>query len=471
MGHLNDGASRQLRRRIQQIECEIVRLLCDEPDWLDTHDSASLRWALSLARLTRIKNPDISLGHASDRYRAELYALLSEALLNGINKEKIKELLPSITVLAKKERRDLLSLFSLLTPEILDEAVRRRPLALTMSGGGGTAFVFVGALYALEESGITPSVISGSSMGAILGAYRARTKHFSFDGVDALVEKTSWGKIAQSYSGPSRFGVPATFRLYLRDVVGHEFEYEDRFMRLKDLEIPLRVCVAGLCSQSKEYDEELAAYAHAFDENPKEKSRKSKSVISLILDFAQKPLKAVYLGGDELTAEFDVLDAIGFSAAIPGIFHYDIMRNDPRMIALVSNLFAKEGIFRLIDGGFVDNLPMQEAINAVAEGICDGYDPFALALDSFSPGFNRHILFYPLMRFATENSRVGHEASDLTIFFREVLSPINLVPTKKTFQYAIDHGHREFSAHLPFIRKMVGPIPDPSWLKESLIKN
>lgn len=466
MGHLNDGASKQLRRRIQQIECEIVRLLCEDPDWLEPNDSASLRWALSLARLTKIKGADISLGHASDRYRAELFALLSSSISYRVNKEKLKELIPSITVLAKKERRDLLSLFSLLSPDALDDATRRRPLALTLSGGGGTAYVFVGALYALEECGIVPSVISGSSMGAILGAYRARTRNFSFDGVDALVEKTSWGKIAQAYSGPSRFGVPATFRLYLRDVVGHEFERDGSFMRLKDLAIPLRVCVAGLSSQATIRDEELQAYAHAFDQAAQEKSKKDKSVISLILDFAQKPLKAIYLGKDALTAEFDVLDAIGFSAAIPGIFHYDIMRNDPRMIALVSNLFAKEGVFRLIDGGFVDNLPMQEAINAVADGVCEGYDPFALALDSFSPGFNRHMFFYPLMRFAMENSREGHELSDLTIFFKEVLSPINLVPTKETFQYAIAHGRQEFSSHLPFIRKMVGPIPDPSWLKE-----
>jgi predicted acylesterase/phospholipase RssA len=468
MGHLNDGASKQLRRRIQEMECEVVRVISHEPDWISHQDAASVRWALSLARLTKIKmTDDVSLGHASDRYRAELFGLLSLAISHRLDKEKFKELIPAITKLAKKERQDLLSLFSLLSPEALDDATRRRPLALTLSGGGGTAFVFVGALYALDECGIIPSVISGASMGAILGAYRARTKHFSFDGVDALVEKTSWGKIAQAYSGPSRFGVPATFRLYLRDVVGHEFEQDGAFMRLKDLAIPLRVCVAGLSSQAKLHDEDLQAYAHALDAGPAEKNKiKDKSIISLILDFAQKPLKAIYLGKDELTAEFDVLDAIGFSAAIPGIFHYDIMRNDPRMIALVNNLFAKEGVFRLIDGGFVDNLPMQEAINAVADGHCDGYDPFALSLDSFSPGFNRHMFFYPLMRFAMENSREGHAISDLTVFFKEVLSPINLVPTKETLQYAIDHGRREFAPHLPFIRKMVGPIPDPGWLKD-----
>ncbi len=468
MGHLNEGASKQLRRRIQQMECEIVRAMSEDGGWMSQQEAASLRWALSLSRLTKVKDKeDVNLGHASDRYRAELFALLATAVTTRIDKEKLREVVPLISILAKKERRDLLSLFPLLSAEALDDATRRRPLALTLSGGGGTAFVFVGAFNSLEESGIVPSVISGASMGAILGAYRARTKHFSFEGVESLVEKTSWGKIAQAYSGPSRFGVPATFRLYLRDVVGHEFEHDGSFMRLKDLAIPLIVCVAGLSSQAKLPDEELQVYAHALDQNARPKNKlKDKSIISLILDFAQKPLKAIYLGKDELTADFDVLDAIGFSAAIPGIFHYDIMRNDPRMIALVNNLFAKEGVFRLIDGGFVDNLPVIEAQKVVAEGRCEGYDPFSLSLDSFSPGFNRHMLFYPLMRFAMENSKEGHEAADLSIYFKEVLSPLNLVPTKETFQYAIEHGRREFEPHLPFIRKMVGPIPEPSWLNE-----
>ncbi len=469
MGHLNEGASRQLRKRLQKIECVLVRALTDDPNWLTHQDSSTLRWALSLARLSRIKtsaerHSDIALEHSSDRYRAELFALLSRAQSNheSIDKNKIVSMMSSIERLAKKERLDLLSLFSSsLSPEALDDATRRRPLALSLSGGGGTGFVFIGAFHAMQESGIVPSVITGSSMGAILGAYRARTKNFSLDNVYALVEKTSWSKIAQPYSGPSRFGVPATFRLYLRDVVGHEFQNNGQFMQLKDLAIPCRICVGGLSSGAALREEDLQAYAHLLDDK---KIKTNKSIISIILEFAQKPVKPIYLGSDQLTKEFDVLDAIGFSAAIPGIFHYDILRNDPRMIALVTNLFEREGVFRLIDGGFVDNLPVSEALRAVDEGECDAYDPFALSLDSFMPGLNRHILFYPVMRFAQENSREGHDLSHHSIIFKQVLSPINLVPTKETFNYAVNHGYEEFSAQVPFIRKMIGPIPDPTWL-------
>lgn len=477
MGQLQEGASVQLRKELAFFECAIVRHLSQEPDLISREQQSSLRWALSLARLSKIRisqdiNESLDLGQAGDRFRAELFALLSSLFDSKKNllAHKILAITAAVEALAMRERRDLLSLFALRMDAVaLDNATRRRPLALTLSGGGGTGFVFLGAFRALEESGIIPDIITGSSMGAILGAYRARNKHFSLEELFALVEKTSWGSIVQPYTGPSRFGMPATFRLYLRDVVGHVFAKGEDFLQLKDLAIPLRVCVAGLSSKAMIKEEKLEAYAHYLDRDLKEEGQsKDKSIIAAILEFAQMPVKAIYLGSDELSKEFDVLDAIGFSAAIPGVFHYDILRKDPHMLALMHNLFEREKIFRLIDGGFVDNLPVEEAMNSVKNGACDAYDPFLLALDSFSPSFTRHFLFYPVMRFTAENSRLGHEFAHLSIVFKNVLSPINIVPTKENLNMAIENGYKEFSPHLSFIRKMIGPIPDPKWLKDQI---
>jgi predicted acylesterase/phospholipase RssA len=478
MGYLNIGARRQLRNHLQEIECQVVRLLCEDNSFLSNDEAASIRWSMSMARLTKIRvdkekvSSDVLIDPALDRYRAELFAVLSSVLNSfGLpDKEKLKSAVLKISRLAKSERKDLLSLFAQKLPRnALDDATRRRPLALTLSGGGGTSYVFVGAFHALEESGLIPNIITGSSMGAILGAWRARSVNFSFDGLNALVEKTLWNKIVQPYNGPSRFGVPATFRLYLRDVVGHEFEKGGDFLRISDLKIPLRVCVAGLSAANAPKEDELNKYAHLLDDiktGGLKNQTKNRSIISIIIEFAQKPLKAIYLGGDNLTKEFDVLDAIGFSAAIPGIFHYDILRNDPRMVKLVRSLFEKEHIIRLIDGGFVDNLPAREAIRAIAQGVSDSYDPFVISLDGFTPGLNRHILFYPLMRFAVENSRDGHSVSHLSVVFKNVLSPINIVPTHETLRFAMKNGYLEFLPHITFIRKMVGPIPEPCWLKD-----
>ena len=41
--------------------------------------------------------------------------------------------------------------------------------------------------------------------------------------------------------------------------------------------------------------------------------------------------KEIVLGAEDDTALFDVIDCVGFSAAIPGLLHYDTTRDDPAM--------------------------------------------------------------------------------------------------------------------------------------------
>src|SRR5690606_13523346 len=102
MGNLNEGASKQLRKRLSELECDIVRLICEDSAFLSSDEAASLRWAMSLARISKVRvdknRPanDVIIEHASDRYRAELYALLSCALnsFDLLDKEKLKDLIP-----------------------------------------------------------------------------------------------------------------------------------------------------------------------------------------------------------------------------------------------------------------------------------------------------------------------------------------------------------------------------------------
>jgi hypothetical protein len=158
-----------------------------------------------------------------------------------------------------------------------------------------------------------------------------------------------------------------------------------------------------------------------------------------------------------------VLDAVGFSSSVPGIIHYDILRDDPRMVGLVQQLIAREGVSRLVDGGLIDNLPAKEAWRAIQDGAAPGErDPFVLSLDAFAPQLTtRHLLFLPLMRIAAENSRAGREQSHLVVTFKNVLSPLSVVPTPTEFLRAVENGRREMEPHIPLIRKMIGPIPDP----------
>lgn len=47
----------------------------------------------------------------------------------------------------------------------------KKEIALVLSGGGVKGFAHLGLLKALEEEGIYPSIVSGTSFGAIIGAY------------------------------------------------------------------------------------------------------------------------------------------------------------------------------------------------------------------------------------------------------------------------------------------------------------
>jgi predicted acylesterase/phospholipase RssA len=475
-------------RELQRIELDLMRALVADPSWLAPHDESALRWALSLARISavqvRVDEGDagvVEISNTTDDYRARLHAMLAPCFVGErLSRDGVRAQLQRIRALARQERSTLLRLYGDRLPSAaLDRATRRRPLALVMGGGGGTGYVYIGALAVLDEAGIVPSLISGTSMGALLGAFRARTKHFSLGNVRQLLQRLSWRKVFRLFDTNSRFGLPATLKLSLREVIGHEFLGGDdgsngddggdngdngkrRYLRMSELAIPLRVTIAGLIDGERPAPVDGYADLLKDIDDARALKRKAGLLSKVLADFSTQPVRPIYVGGDALTREFDVLDAIGFSSSVPGLIHYDILRDDPRMVELVTKLIAREGVSRLVDGGLVDNLPAKEAWRAVQSGAVLDRDPFVLSLDAFAPQLTtRHLLFLPLMRIASENSRSGREQSHLVVTFKGVLSPLSVVPSPHEFLRAVENGRKEMAPFVPLIRKMIGPIPDP----------
>lgn len=50
---------------------------------------------------------------------------------------------------------------------------QKAPVGITLSGGGALGFAHIGVLQALEDNGIHPEIVSGTSMGALVGAMYA----------------------------------------------------------------------------------------------------------------------------------------------------------------------------------------------------------------------------------------------------------------------------------------------------------
>jgi hypothetical protein len=113
------------------------------------------------------------------------------------------------------------------------------------------------------------------------------------------------------------------------------------------------------------------------------------------------------------------------------------------MHQLLKDLLDRERVARLVDGGVADNLPARAAWDAVQGGAVAGHrDPFVLALDSFEPRFSlgSNLLFYPLMQLAAENSRVGRRMASYVVSFKDVLSPLAVVPTPEQMDWPWSTG-------------------------------
>jgi len=120
---------------------------------------------------------------------------------------------------------------------------KKKKLGIVLSGGGARGLAHVGVLKALEENGISPDVVAGSSMGAIIGALYASGK--SFAEMMGLIGQVRSYKII-------RVGLPLggiTDLTYLKNMIKQNIP-NDTF---ESLEKPLYVCVSNLNSGNYEF--------------------------------------------------------------------------------------------------------------------------------------------------------------------------------------------------------------------------
>ncbi len=79
----------------------------------------------------------------------------------------------------------------LTTPLFSQEKTVKRPkIGLVLSGGGAKGFAHIGAIKLLEECGIIPDYITGTSMGSIIGALYAMG--YTPDEIKNLSDSTDW---------------------------------------------------------------------------------------------------------------------------------------------------------------------------------------------------------------------------------------------------------------------------------------
>ncbi|HET9753323.1 MAG TPA: patatin-like phospholipase family protein [Myxococcales bacterium] len=462
---------------ITAMETQLARAAVAARGRLDERDETALRYALSLSRCWHVRAPDgadVAVAGALRPFRERLVQVLwplldpQRPMLAAPH-----ELLPAAREAQRIANAALAAAHDQLGHRLpaarLDDEVRRRHLVLVCGGGGGTGYVHLAAFALLEAAGLQPSLLAGSSMGAILGLFRAREKRFDLARIPEILQDLTYRKIFRVLPQPSIYGLPAPLRLHLRAAIGHWFRQPDGSpARISDLPIPLLVTVTGIRrGRLPRPLEEYEAMLGVTDPDPghwgvRALHRNVQRLTAAIAELARIPrlTSRLVFGASEETRHADAIDVAGFSASVPGVIHYDVLREDPRMHTLLRGLMDHHGLLRLCDGGVVDNVPVRTAWQHVQRSglpVSGSRNVVILALDAFAPRLITP-LWLPLQSIAAPAVARNRPYAHLYKAFRRTLSPLALLPSQRALQSIVRSAKEELLADLPALQRLVAPI-------------
>ncbi len=454
------------RRTFDDLEARLVRLAADLPARQVHEPLHKMRYAISLARLTHVRNLDGQDVDTTGLLHLHASQLRTQLLPRMRDAETFWDAVHDVEQISRDSRRTRESILQHLPIDraSLEREITTKKLIIASGGGGGAGYGYPGVYDMVDRIGLQPSLLVGTSIGALMSMFRARASHFDLSSLLAAARALSWSKVFRMLQAESRYGLPATLRLFLRNALGSLFIEDGRQLRLNETAIPLYVVASGLTVDALKHD--LNYYEHFADDMLGRRgkfamARNIMKATAIIREFLTRPetLRRVVLGRAEGTESFDVLDAAGFSAAIPGVIHYDVIRDDPRMTALLDRLYASYGITRLGEGGLTSNVPAKVGWESAVSGELDGHrNAFVLALDCFAPSRSR-IAWLPFQQ-AVRQANVAYDMkyADLYLPLTKTLSPLNLVPQVEQCMQAIRWGRAAIKPHLDFLQVMMEPI-------------
>lgn len=463
------------RRPLDKLEHSLVRLAVAHRGTLglaswtgqDAGRYEALRYALSFAKLTEVEGRDgvvLDIDGPMQAFAVQLRADLEPRLLDA---KRLDEAFAIADAVVRRTRDARSALFATLPVDrdAFEAEVTTRQLVIASGGGGGAGYVYPGAYEQIDKLGLTPRLLVGTSIGALMGMFRARRERFDLAALVSAARNLAWGRVFRPLHREHRYGLPATLHLHLHDALGSLFEVDGRTMRMHEAEIPVYTIATGITVDALKHD--LATYERMFDDafDTRGVVGSTKTAIrtfEIVREFLGRrdALREIVIGREPGTEGFDILDAAGFSAAIPAVIHYDVLRQDPGMHRILDDLYAAHGITRLGEGGMVSNVPARVAWETAASGhLGPRRNPFVLALDCFAPTYTRPgwFPFQQLVRQA--NVTADRAFSDLYVPFPTTLSPLNLVPPLNECMDAIEWGRAAIAPELPFLAASMTPIP------------
>ena len=470
---MSDASLLAHRKPLEDLEATVVKRHLARPEELGPALVDGLRYVLNFAKLGKVRatsgeDVDVSSAISGFRWRA-IHALEPHLQAGDPSLWAAIRQLPALVAELRQVRNGILGTTSL-DRSALERELTTRQLVVACGGGGGSGYGYAGAYRMLHRKGLQPELLAGTSMGSLISMFRAR--HLAFDGATfvAAARQLSWNNIFRVLEMESRYGIPATLRLYLRAGLGNLFEMPGgRSATFRDMGIPLLIVATGITMDALRHD--LSYYEHFMDDAVKPgmvfrytQLRRLSRLVNVWRELLVKPdaLREIVFGGDELTMDADVLDAAGFSSAVTGVIHYDVIRDDRRMKLLLDRLYGEYGITRLTEGGLVNNLPARPAWQQVMNGRITRRNPFVLALDCFAPQA-RSLGWFAIQQIVRPNVKANLAYANHYFVLERRLSPVNLVPHVHDVVQAMRWTSEELEPEMPFIQEMcrtIRPLDD-----------
>lgn len=473
-------------RRIEQLQHLERRLfleLAQKPRLLSPRQTDVLRYAFNFARLGHLRTDagtDVDLFEYVAPFRHWLVdqldylanAVRRTSLLQPVVREEndwrgIATLADSLWGRLDETRSHLLAAMSgHFNENRLEEELCQRRLVLVLGGGGGSGYPHLGTFSVIAELGLTPSMIVGSSMGALLGLFRSISLDYDPGAtVMGLPRPAQFRRVFSPYRGFSRFGFPGVFELKMRPLATEIFStlLGRPIPNLSETPIPLRPVTTGLRTglgvALSEVEREISRSERAI--SALRVSRRFRLAFGTLRVMLQNPrfLTEVVFGSDDGLQDADVVDAVGFSCAVPGFIHYDVFRKNSDTAPRLRQVFQDRGLFRITDGGVVANVPSRVAWDCVQRGEIKYRNAFIVSFDAFAPQFNLNAPFYPIQQLISSNNAENIRYSDYHVEYKSPPSPVALLHSYDSLQRVITQTRTQLRNDKPYIAFMMRRVP------------
>ena len=285
-------------------------------------------------------------------------------------------------------------------------------IGLVLSGGGAKGFAHLGVIKVLQEEGIPFDIIGGTSMGAIVGGLIA--SGIPVDSIISLIRNMDWSYLLSD-------DIPRP------DLSVTEKKDKDRFLisvpiTKQGLSLP-----AGIIRGQHIENMLHMLTAHVYDIRDFDKLPIPFLCIALDVD---KNRKVVLKSGD-------LADAMRASMSIPTVFEPMIIGGD-----------------RMVDGGLVDNFPVQEVMQEGANviiGVDVGHQPKLAGQKENMLSVMEDAVFY-YSSFVKEKS-----LKHVNLYIHPFLHGLN-VSSFTEFDSLFAYGEQAAREKLPEIRRLADSL-------------